>query len=125
MRRKTAVPAVLAASALLGIGTGAHAAVAAPAAPAVAGPAKAADTCLWFPDGPRVATVTVIKDQAAAHDGPAASCAVGDHLSYGTQVKIECKYVNSSGNRWYYTDRAWIYSPYLSAPSGSVPTCPG
>ncbi|MEV2211027.1 hypothetical protein AB0H86_05940 [Streptomyces sp. NPDC050997] len=113
---------VLAATAVLGAGLSAVVTTPASAAP-TREDAAAADVCLWFPDGPRGASVMVTKDKAATHSGPAAVCAVGDHLAFGTYVKIECKYTNSSGNLWYYTDHSWIYSPYLTTPSGTVRSC--
>ncbi|MEU3185561.1 hypothetical protein ABZ707_15355 [Streptomyces sp. NPDC006923] len=119
---RTFTAPLLAAAAALGLALSAAVTTPASALPAVAD-AAAADVCLWFPDGPRGASVMVTKDQAATHSGPAAACAVGDHLAFGTFVRIECKYTNSSNNVWYYTDHAWIYSPYLTTPSGSVPSC--
>jgi hypothetical protein len=113
MRRKIA-SAVLAAAATLTLG--APAAVAAPSG-------ATADVCEWFPDGPRVTAVRVTKDQAAVHSGPAAACPVGDHLAWYTSINVECKYVNSAGNLWYYTDRAWIVSSYVTSPPLYVPDC--
>jgi hypothetical protein len=119
---RTFTAPVLAATALLGLGLSAAVSTPASATPTGAD-AASADVCSWFPDGPRGPSVMVTSDQAATHSGPAAVCAVGDHLAFGTFVKVECKYSNSSGNLWYYTDRSWIYSPYLTTPGGIVRSC--
>ncbi|SCF56513.1 hypothetical protein [Streptomyces sp. Ncost-T10-10d] len=54
-----------------------------------------------------------------SHNGPYAGCTsypVGD-----SWVSVMCKYTNTAGSIWYYTDWGWIYgAKYLSFPYGGV-----
>ncbi|MBT2422663.1 hypothetical protein J7F01_28215 [Streptomyces sp. ISL-22] len=58
---------------------------------------------------------------AISHSGPYGACE-----SYNVRdawVSVACKYQNTHGNWWYYTDWGWIYgAKYLSFPYGGVTT---
>lgn len=96
-------------------------------APAVA-PASQATVggCNWWPAGSSPGSVHVIKTTpAATHTGPAAACDITGHYGYGEVLWIRCKWVNSAGNLWYYSDpTGWIYSAYVDNPTKAIPTCP-
>ncbi|WDZ86323.1 hypothetical protein [Micromonospora cathayae] len=56
--------------------------------------------------------------QAVSHNGPYGAC--DSYEVPVAWVSVSCKYTNSYGNQWYYTDWGWIYANYLSFPYGGV-----
>ncbi|MFE6871276.1 hypothetical protein ACFVFS_32550 [Kitasatospora sp. NPDC057692] len=117
--RKIAATGAVGAALVLGLAT-APAQAAQPAPPSWS-PQSLAALCPWTGIDLVTAEGTIVKDQAAVHNGPAASCKVIGHRPLYSGVEILCKYVNSSGNLWYATTIGWIYGPYVRVDKVSDP----
>lgn len=80
--------------------------IAAGTAIAPAASASAATDC-WRPKQTDFSVVAVAIQNTVTHDGPYGAC--GDGRMPGGYVYASCKYRNSAGNWWYFTDWGWIY----------------
>lgn len=93
-----------------------------PAQAAQSGPAVM-ESCNWSANEMLTASGTIVKSEAAVHDGPAAKCKVTSHRALDSRVEIYCWYLNDVGHRWYSTTFGWIYSPYIKVDRGTAVRC--